>query len=297
MLCSSVNFFAGRPPRVCSTIDCLALCWQPACSSLIPQRRWVLRRKQTALLVVAGPSAAAVAAWDKYVAAVDARHSQASPKDFFALDMRRAANWRERAKSGNVPMVDVDPPGAPDAQDPSLGGGDLRAEYHGRRGREAAAGLCRTRIGVLRGGEGVQAARAATGTASGSFCGCERGAYGVSATLNTEHAVEYQRLGQTRAASRSVATKIAELQNVGRPNERERAPGSDRGFLWRLNAYWRFEQAGDGVLIECESVSLSRGVPLLARLFISRAIDGIARESLERTLRACGRSWLAAPEG
>jgi hypothetical protein len=39
-----------------------------------------------------------------------------------------------------------------------------------------------------------------------------------------------------------------------------------------------------GVLIECESVSLSRDVPALLRLFVTRTVEGIARESLEKTL-------------
>jgi hypothetical protein len=81
-----------------------------------------------------------------------------------------------------------------------------------------------------------------------------------------------------------VATKIAELAEVGTPREREKPPGSDRGFLWRLNAYWRYETVPGGVLIECESVSLSRSVPLLVRPFVTGTVEGVARESLERTL-------------
>jgi len=34
--------------------------------------------------------------------------------------------------------------------------------------------------------------------------------------------------------------------------------GDDRGFLWRLNAYWRYEQVAGGVIAECESITLSR---------------------------------------
>ena len=40
------------------------------------------------------------------------------------------------------------------------------------------------------------------------------------------------------------------------------------------------------MLIECESVSLSRGVPWLIRPIASPIVDRIARESLERTLRS-----------
>ena len=115
MLCSSVNFFAGDR-IVFARRSIASFCVAAGLLVSHPATTLGASSEADSVLVVAGPSAAAVAAWDKYVAAVDARHSQASPKDFFALDMQRAGTWRERAKSGNVPMVDVDPPGAPDAK-------------------------------------------------------------------------------------------------------------------------------------------------------------------------------------
>jgi hypothetical protein len=120
----------------------------------------------------------------------------------------------------------------------------------------------------------------------------------ITVTYNTEHAVEYRQIGPSRASSRSVATKIAELANAGTPQEREKSAGDDHGFLWRLNAYWRFEQVDGGVLIECESVSLSRSVPLLLRPFVTGTVEGIARESLQKTLvslrTALGRATAAS---
>ena len=284
MLCSSVNFFAGDR-LVFARGSVASLCLATALLVSHPAKTLATSPEGVSTLVVAGPSAAAVAAWDKYVAAVDQRHSSGSSTDFFALDKQRSGNWRERAKSGNVAMVDVDPPGAPDAKIHHWVGAIYvpnarvdavvkRLQDYAGRESEFYAEVKSSRL-IERRGNSVKV-----------FLRLERGAYGVSATLNTEHTVDYHRLGDTRATSRSVATKIAELQNVGGPNEREKMPGNDRGFLWRLNAYWRFEQVGDGVFIECESVSLSRGIPLLARVFISRAIDGIARDSLERTLRS-----------
>ena len=108
----------------------------------------------------------------------------------------------------------------------------------------------------------------------------------LTVVYNTEHAVEYRRLAAARATSRSVSTKIAELADAGTPSEREKPAGTDRGFLWRLNAYWRYEQVDGGVVIECESISLSRGVPVLLRPFISGVVDGIARDALQKTLES-----------
>src|SRR4029079_10267247 len=74
----------------------------------------------------------------------------------------------------------------------------------------------------------------------------------ITVTYNTEHAVEYRRVAATRATARSVATQIAELANAGTPEERERSADDDNGFLWRLNAYWRYEAVPGGMIIECE---------------------------------------------
>lgn len=106
----------------------------------------------------------------------------------------------------------------------------------------------------------------------------------VTATYNTEHRVEYARHGTRRASSRTVATRIAEVADAGRPSEREKPAGEDRGFLWRMNSYWRYEETEAGVLVECESITLSRSIPLLARPFVAPIVNGVAEESLDRTL-------------
>ena len=116
------------------------------------------------------------------------------------------------------------------------------------------------------------------------FMKIQRDATITTVTYNTEHLVAYRRLGEGRAASRSTATKIAELVKAGTHEEREKPPGDDAGYLWRLNAYWRYAQVEGGVLIECESVSLSRSVPLVLRPLVNPIANRLARESLKSTL-------------
>lgn len=108
----------------------------------------------------------------------------------------------------------------------------------------------------------------------------------VTVHYNTEHAVAYVRHRPGAASSRSVATRIAELQDAGSADEREKPVGRDRGFLWRLNSYWRYRQVDEGVIVECESVSLSRGVPRLLRWMASPLINRAARDILSRTLES-----------
>jgi putative flippase GtrA len=106
----------------------------------------------------------------------------------------------------------------------------------------------------------------------------------VTVVYNTEHAVRYGWRGQTQAFSRSVATRIAEVENANSAAELEKPIGQDRGFLWRLNSYWRYEQVAGGVIVECESISLSRTVPGFLETLIRPLIDSAARESMSRTL-------------
>jgi hypothetical protein len=94
----------------------------------------------------------------------------------------------------------------------------------------------------------------------------------VSVVYDTEHDVVFERQSGTLATSRSISTKIVE------------AGGADRGFLWRLNSYWRYAQVGSDVRIDLESISLSRDVPWFVRSIAEPLINRIARESLTRTL-------------
>jgi len=118
----------------------------------------------------------------------------------------------------------------------------------------------------------------------------------VTMTYNTEHLVEYQRHGEGLASSRSIATKIAELEDPGTPSEREKPEGKDHGFLWKLNSYWRYQQVEGGVLVECESLTLSRGVPVILAPFVKPITTGVARESMQRTLSSM-RDRFAPTEG
>lgn len=96
----------------------------------------------------------------------------------------------------------------------------------------------------------------------------------VTVTYDTEHDMTFQRLSPRTASARSVATRIDE---VG---------GGDKGFLWRLNSYWRYEQMDGGVAVSLESLTLSRDVPTLIKPLAGRIVPRIARESVVRTLEA-----------
>jgi len=106
----------------------------------------------------------------------------------------------------------------------------------------------------------------------------------ITVVYNTEHTVVYSRPGPKNASSRSATTKIAELDNPGKQSEREKPAGQDHGFLWRLNSYWRFSEQNGGVIVECESISLSRGIPFGLGPILKGFVESVPRESLLNTL-------------
>jgi hypothetical protein len=119
----------------------------------------------------------------------------------------------------------------------------------------------------------------------------------VTVTYDTEHLATYRRLGPSRAFSKSVSTRIAEVAGGGTATERVRAEGLDRGFLWRMNSYWRYEQVPGGVIVELESLTLSRSIPMGLGMVLGPMIDRIARESVTRTLASVRRLYAVPDSG
>jgi hypothetical protein len=108
----------------------------------------------------------------------------------------------------------------------------------------------------------------------------------ITVVLNTEHDVVYTRVDKTRARSVSRTTRIAEVENPGKPGERELPPGTGEGFLWRLNSYWRFEERDGGTWVECEAISLTRDIPLGLGWIVEPIIRDLPKQSLENTLNS-----------
>lgn len=282
-------------------------------ANLTPAARTIVGAVLACIVLVARPAvtaaadlaaeltAAAVAAWQQYERQVDARYARhASVSDpFFVEDAFKKEGWRQQAIAGQVPMFRIDTavpggaePSVPDARVHHwvgavfIPGAQLERvlrHLRDRAGRESESfdDVVASKL-LARDGDRIRV-----------YMKLRRESV-ITVTYNTEHTVEYRQLSGQRASSRSVATKIAELADAGTPREREKPAGDDHGFLWRLNAYWRYEQTDKGVLIECESVSLSRSVPLLIRPFVTGTVERIARESLQKTLVSLRKELTAA---
>ena len=108
----------------------------------------------------------------------------------------------------------------------------------------------------------------------------------ITVVLDTEHDIQYSRDGPERAHSRSSALRIAEVESPGKPGEREKPPGQDGGFLWRMETWWRMEERDGGVYVQSEVVSLTRDIPVVLRWMIEPFVTSIPRETLTATLVA-----------
>jgi hypothetical protein len=105
----------------------------------------------------------------------------------------------------------------------------------------------------------------------------------LTAVFDTEHQVHYTQMDARRAYSSSRSTKALEVRDAGEPVEHTLPQGNDRGFLWRINSYWRFMESPRGVYVQCEAITLTRDIPLGLSWLVGRYIQGIAQDSLEFT--------------
>ena len=106
----------------------------------------------------------------------------------------------------------------------------------------------------------------------------------ITVVVNSEHAARFTREGPNRASSRIYSTRVAEVEAPGTPQEREKPVGNDGGYLWRLYSYWRVLERDGGTYVQCESISLTRDIPLGFGWLVRPFVTSIPRESLEFTL-------------
>ncbi len=112
----------------------------------------------------------------------------------------------------------------------------------------------------------------------------------VTATFDTWHRVWHREVSPTRVDSFGESTRVEEVFDPGTARERRVTLSDSRGFLWRMRSHWRFVAVPEGVVVTCESVTLSRPVPTGLGLVSSALISRVARESMATAVRAWGSS-------
>jgi hypothetical protein len=117
----------------------------------------------------------------------------------------------------------------------------------------------------------------------------------ITVVVNTENEARFTRLGPDRAQSRIYSLRVAEVADPDTPQEREHPVGKDGGYLWRLYTYWRFLERDGGTYVQCEAISLTRGIPVMLGWLIGPFVTSIPRESLIFTLETTRKTLAAGP--
>lgn len=240
-------------------------------ANFLASDRWVFKSAVVALLLGAPPDAAAapsqatLSAWKAYAAATETR-----------LERTRPSSARDVAPSGLIADgISIDVPGGTISH---------------WRGSAFIPGITLDRLldGLQHPGtpppqEDVVSSHviARSGDSLRVAIRLVRHAV-VTVSYDTEHEMTFRRWTPALATGKSVATRIEEVGDA------------DHGFLWRLNSYWRYEERNGGVLVELESLTLSRGMPSLLRPVAAPLVRRIARESMVRTLEALVRFYRQA---
>ncbi len=114
----------------------------------------------------------------------------------------------------------------------------------------------------------------------------------VTVVVHTTQEAVFRRINPVRASSRGESLRIAEVENPDTPEEKERPVGNDRGFLWRMNTYWRYEEKEGGTFVQLEAIALSRQIPLVVRWFVAPLVKSAAREYLTHILESFRRALM-----
>jgi hypothetical protein len=107
----------------------------------------------------------------------------------------------------------------------------------------------------------------------------------VTVVLNSEYHVHFSQPDPRHMLVVSRSTRIGEMVDPDRSLTDEEPSGRDSGFLWRLNSYWRFDEADGGVYAECRAISLSRDLPPGLGWMIKGFVSKFPKESMQNTLR------------
>ena len=74
------------------------------------------------------------------------------------------------------------------------------------------------------------------------------------------------------------------MKDVNKPDGEELPAEKDRGYLWRLNTYWRFQEKDGGVYVQCEVLSLTRDIPTGLGWLLRPLVTSLPKNSLNRVL-------------
>jgi hypothetical protein len=115
----------------------------------------------------------------------------------------------------------------------------------------------------------------------------------VTAVFNVNFASTTIDYSPTRTQVRACSTRVADVEDFGKPEERELAPADSRGYLWQLCTWWHIEEKFGGTYIQVEAIELSRTVPFMFAWIVNPIIRDVPKTFLSHLLTATRKAVLA----
>lgn len=125
----------------------------------------------------------------------------------------------------------------------------------------------------------------------------------VTVILDAVYEAQYVEVSPTRWYSVARSTHIQEIHDYGRPEQTETSADEGSGFLWRIYTVAKYQERDNGVYVEEETAGLSRRIPLLLRWIVEPAVRRLSKDLLagflehtrDAVLANVGRGAPAAP--
>ncbi len=107
---------------------------------------------------------------------------------------------------------------------------------------------------------------------------------GVKAGLLADFRSRYVPFDARSGYIETEATKLIEIQNPGKPDERRLSFEEAKGLIEKSFSVMRYRETGNGVVIQIESITLSRDIPGSLRWLVSPFVRRFARQTMSSTL-------------
>jgi len=241
---------------------------------------------------VGQPAPATVAAFNSYVTTVEARlNERHRSRAGFLADAVPGSERGRRLLAGETLVEQVTPPGGDELPGALLHHWRGTAFARGAKTAEFERLLKNFNAYPQRFAPEVLQARVLGGAGDRLEASLRvRQKHVLTVVMDSDYAVEFGRLDAADGYSASRSTHIYEIAGAGTASERALGAGEEHGFLWRQNTYWSYEERHGGLLIQIESVSLSRAIPSGLGWALRPYVESVPRESLEFTLRSACRA-------
>lgn len=119
----------------------------------------------------------------------------------------------------------------------------------------------------------------------------------VTTVFNVNFASSTADYSPMQTQVRSCSIRVAEVEDFGKPTERELAAADSRGYLWELCTWWHIEERGGGTYVQVEAIELSRTVPFVLAWLVNPIIRDVPKTFLSHLLAATRKAVLKQGKG